>query len=136
MSDRCMPKEVAMKDTKSMVSSKEKVDFTIKMEACMMVSGSMVICKATESFTINLKDWHMMENGDKINFVEKELFTMNFHSISIVHSITATLTKYRNFGQNIKVKYLILRPFFRRYEAWNRHSFPIQWLILSRTVQK
>ena len=81
MLNRHILREVGIKDTKSMESNMDTVNFTIKMEGCMKDSGLMVIFKAMENYIINLIVWPMMVNGRRINFVEKVLFTTNIHRI-------------------------------------------------------
>ena len=81
MLNRHILKEVGIKGTKSMESNMDMVNFTIKMEGCMKDSGLMVIFKAMENYIINLIVWPMMENGNRISFVEKVLFTTSIHRI-------------------------------------------------------
>lgn len=50
--------------------------FTIKMEECMMVNGSLTKWKGLEDFIINQISQHMKANGKKTNSQEKESYTI------------------------------------------------------------
>ena len=68
-----------MKDKFSMAKDMEKESTTSHKEASIKDNGIMIKCMDMGNYTIQVENWHMKEDGNNINFQEKEKSTTMNH---------------------------------------------------------
>ena len=94
-----------IKDLSRMEWEMGKENFIINKEAITKVIGKIIEWMVTESYFILTIKLRMKDNGDRTNFMEKELFIMTTLFIWPEISITQILIKFNSNGLNMMAAY-------------------------------